>query len=53
MDGIKEDVDGEYVNDDSSLGYYFLPDSEIDTNIDLGFGFNKLDHTSKYMKSCK
>lgn len=33
--------DGEYVNDDSSLGYYFLPDSDIDTNIDLGSGFKK------------
>ncbi|CCH44341.1 hypothetical protein BN7_3904 [Wickerhamomyces ciferrii] len=33
--------DGEYVNDDSSLGYYFLPDSDIETNIDLGAGFKK------------
>jgi len=33
--------DGEYVNDDSCLSYYFLPDSEIDTQIDLGAGFKK------------
>ncbi len=33
--------DGEYVNDDSTLSYYFLPDSDIDTNIDLGAGFKK------------
>lgn len=31
--------DGEYVNDDSALSYYFLPDSDVDTNIDLGAGF--------------
>lgn len=32
--------EGEYVNDDSALSYYFLPDSDVDTNIDLGAGFS-------------
>lgn len=33
--------DGEYVNGDVCLSYYFLPDSDVDTNIDLGAGFGK------------
>jgi RAT1-interacting protein len=33
--------DGDYVNDDSSLNYYFLPDSDVDTNIELEAGFSK------------
>lgn len=31
--------DGEFVNDDSCLSYFFLPDSDIDTCVDLGAGF--------------
>jgi RAT1-interacting protein len=33
--------DGSYINDDSCLSYFFLPDSDIDTNIDLSAGFSK------------
>lgn len=34
-------LEGDYVNDDSSLNYYFLPDTDVSTEIDLSGGFKK------------
>lgn len=33
------DIDGQYWNDERSLSYYYLPDSEVDANMDLNAGF--------------
>ncbi|KAH3684299.1 hypothetical protein WICPIJ_004739 [Wickerhamomyces pijperi] len=43
--------DGDFVNDDSCLSYFYLPDSDVDTCIDLGAGFKNFKEVDEDLNS--
>ncbi|KAH3679436.1 hypothetical protein WICMUC_000981 [Wickerhamomyces mucosus] len=41
--------DGQFVNDDSCLSYFFLPDSDVDTEIDLQSGYKNFKEVDEQL----